>query len=71
MTATPKSSRERVRAHRARMKAQGLRPVQLWVPSISEEEARRQCERVRNNPGEADDIAFVASFGMMGDDEAR
>ena len=71
MTTPAKSSRERVRAHRARMRAQGLRPVQLWVPFISEEEARRQCDRVRNNPGEADDIAFVASFGLPGDDETR
>jgi len=53
------------------MKAQGLRPVQLWVPFISDEEARLQCERIRDNPGEADNIAFVASLWQLDDDETR
>jgi hypothetical protein len=30
----PKSAKERVAAHRARLRAQGLRPVQLWVPDL-------------------------------------
>ena len=29
---TPSDARERVRAHRQRLRAQGLRPVQIWVP---------------------------------------
>jgi Protein of unknown function (DUF3018) len=29
------SSRDKVRAHRVRLRAQGLRPVQVWVPDIS------------------------------------
>jgi len=28
------SSRKRVREHRARLRAQGLRPVQIWVPDV-------------------------------------
>ncbi|MGH3923785.1 MAG: antitoxin MazE-like protein, partial [Pseudonocardiaceae bacterium] len=26
--------RARVRAHRARLRAQGLRPIQIWVPDV-------------------------------------
>jgi hypothetical protein len=40
------SSRDKVRAHRKRLRQQGLRPVQIWVPDVSSpafvREARRQ-----------------------------
>ncbi len=51
------SSRTRVRKHRDRLRAQGLRPLQIWVPDVSApgfaEEAHRQSwgsirERSRN-----------------------
>lgn len=29
-----KSSREKVQAHRLRLRAQGLRPIQIWVPDV-------------------------------------
>lgn len=29
-----RSSRDKVRLHRERLRAQGLRPVQIWVPDI-------------------------------------
>jgi hypothetical protein len=35
-----KSSREKVRAHRERMRAQGFRLVQMWVPDTREPENR-------------------------------
>ena len=28
------TSRDKVRAHRERLRAQGLRPVQIWVPDV-------------------------------------
>ena len=28
------SSRDKVRLHRERLRAQGLRPVQIWVPDV-------------------------------------
>jgi hypothetical protein len=31
------SSRRWVRAHRERLRAQGLRPVQIWVPDVTAE----------------------------------
>lgn len=30
----PKTTRERMQARRARLRAQGLRPVQFWVPDL-------------------------------------
>jgi hypothetical protein len=28
------SSRQKVRAHRQRLRKQGLRPIQIWVPDV-------------------------------------
>ena len=60
-----KSSKERVRAYRARLRAQGLRPIQIWVPDVRSPEfvaeARRQSRVVAESEGEADDQAFVDS----------
>ena len=60
------TSRERVARRRAALRAQGLRPQQFWVPDVRTEEfkveARRQSLLVANNPGEADNIAFVESI---------
>jgi hypothetical protein len=69
------SSREKVRAHRARLRAQGLRPIQIWVPDVRSPafaaEARRQSLAVANSPQEAEDQAFVDAmgWGSLGDDE--
>ena len=29
-----KPSRDKVRAHRDRLRSQGLRPIQIWVPDV-------------------------------------
>jgi len=56
-------SRSRVRAHRTRLRAQGLRPVQIWVPDVTAEgfaaEARRQSRAVAASDTADDDQAFV------------
>ncbi|MEU6646941.1 antitoxin MazE family protein [Saccharomonospora sp. NPDC046836] len=64
----------RVRAHRARLRRQGLRPIQIWVPDTSSPEfaeaARAQSEAVARSGGEADDMAWVeAAAYSLGDDE--
>ena len=57
------SVKDRVRGHRARLRAQGLRPVQIWVPDVHspqfEAEAKRQSELVATSAGAEDDQAFV------------
>lgn len=59
----PKSSREKVRAHRARLRQQGLRPIQIWVPDVHSaafrEEAHRQSLAAAMSPHAEDDQAFV------------
>ncbi len=58
-------SRRRVRAHRERLRAQGLRPVQIWVPDVNAEgftaEAHRQSRAVASSDAADDDQAFVDS----------
>ena len=56
-------SRDKVRQHRERLRAQGLRPVQLWVPDTRSEafraEARREAEAVASSADESFDQGFV------------
>jgi hypothetical protein len=58
-----KSSAEKVRAHRARLRKAGLRPVQIWVPDVRSPrfaaEAHRQSRAVARSRHAADDQAFV------------
>ena len=58
-------SQRRVRAHRERLRAQGLRPVQIWVPDVNAEgfaaEAHRQSRAVAASDAADDDQAFVDS----------
>ena len=47
-TGEPKlSTKDRVRKHRESLRAQGLRPIQIWVPDTRQpgfaEKVRRQC----------------------------
>jgi hypothetical protein len=57
------STRERVQEHRRRLRAQGLRPVQIWVPDVRAPEfaaeAHRQSAAIAASEQEADDQAFV------------
>jgi hypothetical protein len=82
MTVTPRrkpkantkkvSSRDKVRSHRERLRAQGLRPIQIWVPDTRSPrfaaEARRQCKLIAESPREADDQAFVDSVSLLNDE---
>ena len=62
----PLSSREKVRAHRTRLRAQGMRPVTMWVPDMRSPkfaaEARRQCVLANNSRYAAKDQAWVDSM---------
>jgi hypothetical protein len=68
-----KSSRMKVREHRARLRALGLRPVQIWLPDITsaafKAEAHRQCLAVANSPQEKEDQAFIDALSWWPDDE--
>jgi hypothetical protein len=60
------TSNEKVRAHRARLRAQGLRPVTLWIPDTRTArfaaEARRQCQRANQSRYAREDQAWVDSM---------
>lgn len=51
---------ERVKKHRAGLRAAGLRPVQIWVPDTRREDFAQECHRqslmVRNDPQDADTL---------------
>ena len=55
--------RERVRAHRERLRAQGLRPLQIWVPDVRAagfaEAAHRQSADVAADAQAFDDRSFI------------
>jgi antidote-toxin recognition MazE-like antitoxin len=61
--AKPANSREKVRAHRARLRRRGLRPVQIWVPDVRSprfaREAHRQSELVAADPTERFEQDFI------------
>ncbi len=57
------AARDRVRKHRESLRAQGLRPIQIWVPDTRKpgfaEEARRQSLAVRNDPQEKETLDWI------------
>jgi len=58
-----KSSREKVQAHRKRLRQQGLRPIQTWVPDMRSPafvtEARRQSLAVAKSSHSRQDQEFI------------
>jgi len=59
----PKPSRVKVREHRERLRRQGLRPIQIWVPDVRapafRSEARRQSLAVAAGSRAHEDQAFI------------
>jgi hypothetical protein len=62
-TSTKQTSRDKVRAHRARLRRRGLRPIQIWVPDVGSRtfarEAKRQSRLVATSSVEREDQAFI------------
>jgi hypothetical protein len=69
---TPKPSRIKVREHRQRLRAQGLRPIQIWVPDVNSPEfaaeAHRQSALVAASPQEPEDQAFIDAISEWNDE---
>ena len=63
MTHASSSSRAKVQAHRARLRAQGLRPVQIWVPDVRSRSfaaaARKQSKAVAASEHATADQRFI------------
>lgn len=67
----PKSSRVKVSEHRARLREQGLRPIQIWVADVRSpafrSEAHRQSLAIANSAYTRDDQAFIDAVSDRSD----
>lgn len=71
-TSGAKPSRVKVMEHRARLRAQGMRPIQIWVPDVRassfKSEAHRQSLAVAEGAGVHDDQAFIDAVSDWADE---
>jgi hypothetical protein len=60
-----RSSRDKVRLHRQRLRSQGLRPVQIWVPDVRARSfiaaARKQSKAIAGSEHAGADQQFIDS----------
>ena len=67
------ANRRKVAEHRQRLRAQGMRPIQIWVPDVHSPEfaaeARRQSLLANASPEEADIQVFIDSVDEWPDDD--
>jgi hypothetical protein len=70
-----KSSRDKVREHRKRMRAKGLRLVQMWLPDTRTPEYREQAHRaslaIARSQTEQEEQAFIDSVSWWSSKEAE
>ena len=66
------TSRQKVRAHRERLRAQGLRPIQIWVPDTRSPrfaaQASQQSRLVASSPHASEDQAFIDALSTGADE---
>lgn len=71
-TSKPKSSRVKVQEHRERLRKQGLRPIQIWVPDVRSRAfrsaAHRQSLAVAASSYAHKDQAFIDAISLWGDE---
>lgn len=64
-----KAARDKVHRHRARLREQGLRPLQIWVPDTRApgfaEEVRRQSLLVAESAHDEADQAFIDAISEI------
>lgn len=72
MTTVRSTSRDKVRAHRERLRRQGLRPVQMWVPDVRSKAfaraAHRQSLAVARSAHAKNDQEFVDAISAWDDE---
>ena len=70
MSTVKPSSRDKVRSHRIRLRAQGLRPVQIWVPDVRAKSfiaaARKQSRAIAKSDYERADQGFIDDVSADG-----
>jgi hypothetical protein len=67
-----KPTKIKVQEHRNRLRAQGLRPIQIWVPDVRassfRSEAHRQSLAVAASIHAAEDQAFIDAVSDLDDE---
>ena len=67
-----KPTRVKVQEHRDRLRAQGLRPIQIWVPDVRASsfraEAHRQSAAVAASAHAVEDQALIDAASDWGDE---
>jgi hypothetical protein len=67
-----KPTKVKVQEHRDRLRAQGLRPIQIWVPDVRapsfRSEAHRQSLAVAASAHAAEDQAFIDAISAWDDE---
>ena len=70
--AKPKPSRIKMQEHRKRLRLQGLRPLQIWVPDVRAPSFRAQAHRqslaVARSARTAEDQAFIDAVSDWSDE---
>jgi hypothetical protein len=73
MSSGASSSRDKARAHRERLRSQGLRPIQIWVPDVRtsafKAEAHKQSAAVARSAHAKEDQAFIDAMSAWGDED--
>jgi hypothetical protein len=74
-TAATKSSRDKVRAHRQRLRQRGMRLVQMWLPDTRTKafaaQAHRDSIAIAQAARDADDQAWLQSVSWWNSPEAK
>jgi hypothetical protein len=69
MAKSVQSSQDKLRAHRERLRRQGLRPIQIWVPDVRSQtfalKAHRQSIAVARSCNAGDDQQFVDDISEL------
>jgi len=64
------TSRDKVQAHRERLRARGLRPIQIWVPDVRSatfrSAAHKQSIAVAKSLHATEDQAFIDAISELG-----
>jgi hypothetical protein len=57
---------ERVRKHREQLRADGLKPIQIWIPDTRSESFRQKCEleslSLISDPQEVEILDWIAEI---------
>jgi len=65
--------KHRVQSHRAKLRAAGFRPIQIWVPDTSAPgfavECQRQSSLAQADPTNLEDLAAFSDIADWGEEE--